>query len=89
MGKVTWDQFNRERPAEFSNYEEAWLALSNGIIKQACDDWKKTRRLRKEIAAFIQSDYFRKISNIDPDYLLKMLEETYPTPQVRTGMVKG
>ena len=86
---ISWDQNDRERPAEFSDYEEAWLALSNAIIKQAADDWRKTKRFRKEIKQFIQSKYFNRISNIDPDYLIKMLEETYPTPQVRTGMVKG
>lgn len=89
MANVTWDQFNRERPAKFTDYEEAWLALSNAIIKQAADDWRKTKRLRPDVVRFIKSDYFKKISDIDPEYLLKMLEETYPTPQPRIGMVKG
>ena len=86
---ITWDEYNRERPAEFTDYEEAWYALSAAILKQTVDDWRKTNRLRPEITRFIKSDYFMKITNIDPEYMLKMLKETYPTPRPMIGMVKG
>lgn len=87
---LTWDMYKRERPESFTDYDEPWRALSCGIVKQACDDYiKGGEKTRKSIIKFIQSDYFRKISNIDPDYLIKSLKKTYPTPRVDTGMVKS
>lgn len=86
---ITWDEYNRERPAEFTDYEEAWFALSAAILKQAVDDWKKTNRLRPEITRFIKSNYFMKITNIDPEYMLKMLKETYPTARPNVGFIRG
>lgn len=77
----------RERPAEFTDSYSCWEALSCAIIRQACRDYKEgLGRTRREVESFIQSEYFQRISNIDPDYLIKNLRETF---KPMTGMIKG
>ena len=78
---------DRERPEQFTDNQSCWELFAAAIIRSACDDYKNfTERGRQEIEKFFRSQYFRSISNIDPDWLIKNLRETYP---VRTGFIKG
>lgn len=74
---------DRERPAAFCPHHEVWQALAAAIIKSACDDYKLyLGHGRQSIERFIRSEYFHRISNIDPDWLIKTLRESF-RPRVR------
>ncbi len=78
---------DRERPAEFYEGNAPWEMLVAAIVKAACDDYKHfSGKGRQGIEKFFRSEYFRTISNIDPDWLIKNLREMYP---VKTGMVRS
>ena len=78
---------DRERPEKFFEGNAPWELLSAAIVRVACDDYKNyTGKGRQVIERFFRSSYFRNISNIDPDWLIKNLREMYP---VRTGMIKS
>lgn len=78
---------DRERPEKFYEGNAPWELLSAAIVRVAVEDYKNfTGRGRVQIEQFFRSSYFRMITNIDPDWLIKNLREMYP---VRTGMVKG
>lgn len=75
---MKWDTNDRERPEKFTDLPYPWEMLSAAIIKAACDDYKEYKgKGRHEVECFIRSDYFKKISNIDPEWLIKNLRETY------------
>lgn len=70
---------DRERPERFCPYHEVWEALSCAIIKTACDDYKVYMgKGRQRIEKFIRSDYFTRISNVDPDWLINHLRQFKP-----------
>ena len=73
---------DRERPSRFAESHVPWELFSAAIIRTACDDYKHSLgRGRQQIEKFIRSSYFRNISNIDPDWLIKKLRETFrPDP---------
>lgn len=48
--------------------------LVSAIIKRAVYDYKNYPKLRAEVRRFIKSDYFRSITDLDPDALLEELE---------------
>ena len=48
--------------------------LAAAIIKQAVVDYKNYPKLRAEVRRFIKSEYFRSITDLDPDALLEELE---------------
>ena len=76
---------DRERPAKFIGQHEPWQALACAIIKCACDDYKEyLGEGRQRIEKFIRSDYFRNISNIDPEWLIANLRQFKP----RIGYVR-
>ena len=78
---------DRERPVHFTDLPGPWEALSCAIIKTACDDYKVSKgKGRREIEEFIRSEYFKKISNINPDWLIKNLREKFK-PDI--GAIKG
>ena len=74
---------DRERPERFTETHAPWELLSAAIVKYACEDYKTALgRERQKIEQFIRSSYFRNISNIDPDWLIKNLRETFrPDPE--------
>ena len=73
---LSWDDKRRERPKEFTDYEYCWQEFSNAIIKQACKDYKEGMgKRRQEVINFVRSEYFRKICDINPEYLIKKLQE--------------
>ena len=84
---MTWDSPDRERPEQFCESSAPWEMLVAAIVKCACDDYKVySGKGRQTIERFFRSEYFRTISNIDPDWLIKNLREMYP---VKTPMIKG
>jgi hypothetical protein len=69
---------DRERPEKFFEGNAPWELLSAAIVRVACDDYKHyTGKGRQQIERFFRSSYFRNISNIDPDWLIKNLRETF------------
>lgn len=48
--------------------------LVSAIIERAVYDYKNYPKLRAEVRRFIKSDYFRSITDLDPDALLEELE---------------
>lgn len=78
---------DRERPEQFCEEIEPWANLAAAIIKLACEDYKWfSWQGRVGLEKFFRSSYFRNISNIDPDWLIKNLREMYP---IKTGIIKG
>ena len=49
--------------------------LANAIIIKAVDDYRKYKRLRSSIARFFKSDWFKILTDIDGEDLLKKLED--------------
>lgn len=69
---------DRERPAEFTELREPWVAFSNAIIRYACDDYKTALgEGRQKIERFIRSTFFSNITSINPDWLIRTLKETF------------
>ena len=78
---------DRERPEKFTEETEPWYAFSTAIIKAACDDYKVYGgNGRQSIERFFRSEYFSRISNIDPEWLIRNLRETF---RPKIGMVRG
>lgn len=74
MGSVTWDEFHRERPKRFTENHAPWEMLAASIIKAAVEDWFRGSKKRKlEVERFLRSDYFSDITDLNPDWLLKMM----------------
>lgn len=48
--------------------------LVSAIIKRAVYDYLNYPKARAEVRRFIKSDYFRSITDLDPDALLEELE---------------
>ena len=83
---MDWESENRERPEQFCPHHEVWESLSCAIVRTACDDYKHYLGSgRQSIERFIQSEYFKRISNIDPDWLIKHLREFKPMQFVRSS----
>ena len=56
----------------------SWKGAQNlvcAILQQAADDYIKHPDMRASIIRFIRSDYFRTITNINPEYFEKKLKE--------------
>lgn len=69
---------DRERPAKFTDNPASWELLAAAIIRMACEDYKFFGgKSRQQIEKFIRSGYFGRISNIDPDWLIRNLRECY------------
>lgn len=53
--------------------------LANAIILQAVKDYKNGYR-RDEIKRFFDSQWFKTLTNIDPDYIMKICRDDSITP---------
>ena len=53
--------------------------LGNAIILQAVKDWKNGYR-REEVERFFYSQWFKTLTNIDPDYIMKICRDDSITP---------
>ena len=56
------------------NYE-CYAELAAAIIEQALKDFKTDEKYRSEVIRFIKSDWFKSLSNLDSNRLIKMLKE--------------
>lgn len=73
---MEWKSKDRERPEQFCPHHEVWQALAMAIIKSACVDYRHyLAGGRKSIEHFIMSDYFDRISDLDPVYLIENLRK--------------
>ena len=57
------------------NTYECYAELATAIIEQALKDFKKDDKYRAEVIRFIKSDWFKSLSNLDSNRLIKMLKE--------------
>ena len=53
----------------------AMYNLVIAILKQAVTDYKRHPEMRAEITRFIRSEYFKKLTNIDPKKFEKLMKE--------------
>ena len=56
------------------NYE-CYAELAAAIIEQALRDFQKDEKYRAEVIRFIKSDWFKALSHLDSERLIKMLKE--------------
>ena len=56
------------------NYE-CYAELAAAIIEQALRDFQKDEKYRAEVIRFIKSDWFKSLSKLDSESLVKMLKE--------------
>ena len=56
------------------NYE-CYAELASAIIEQALRDFQKDEKYRAEVIRFIKSDWFKTLSHLDSERLIKMLKE--------------
>jgi hypothetical protein len=52
-----------------------YRALADAIILKAVDDYRKHKELRGSIAKFFKSDWFKVLTDIDGEHLLKKLKD--------------
>ena len=57
-----------------NNYE-CYAELAAAIIEQALKDFKTDEKYRSEVIRFIKSDWFKTLSHLDSERLIKMLKE--------------
>ena len=57
-----------------NNYE-CYTELAGAIIKRALKDFKTDEKYRSEVIRFIKSNWFKSLSNLDSNRLIKMLKE--------------
>ena len=71
----------------------AYENLANAIIVRACNDYLELaskestlntngRVFKKEIANFFKSQWFHELTNVDPNYLIKILDK-----QIKEGYI--
>ena len=76
---------DRERPERYTENHENWEMFAAAVIKAAVDDYKAfSSKGRQGIERFFRSEYFRILSDIDAEWLIKSLREMYP---VGTGTI--
>ena len=66
-----------------NNYE-CYAELAAAIIEQALKDFKTDEKYRSEVIRFIKSDWFKSLSNLDSNRLIKMLKEYEKNEKNRT-----
>jgi len=52
-----------------------YRALADAIILKAVDDYRGHKELRGSIARFFKSDWFKVLTDIDGEHLLKKLKD--------------
>ena len=57
-----------------NNYE-CYSELAAAIIERALRDFQKDEKYRSEVIRFIKSDWFKSLSKLDSNALVKMLKE--------------
>ena len=67
--------------------EQGWCSLAAAIIKQACDDYRTAiiyglPKQKRECERFFRSQYFKNISNIDPNWLMNKLNNKYEVERI-------
>ena len=65
------------------NYE-CYAELAAAIIEQALKDFKNDEKYRSEVIRFINSDWFKSLSNLDSKQLIKLLKEYEKNEKNRT-----
>lgn len=74
--KVDWDPYARQRPKHMTNNRACWEKLSAAIVGKAIEDYRfGNPKRRQEVERFIRSEYFKEISNIDPEWLIKNMRD--------------
>ena len=66
-----------------NNYE-CYAELAAAIIEQALKDFKTDEKYRSEVIRFIKSDWFKTLSHLDSERLIKMLKEYERNEKNRT-----
>ena len=65
------------------NYD-CYAELAAAIVEQALRDFQKDEKYRSEVIRFIKSDWFKSLSHLDSERLIKMLKEYERNEKNRT-----
>ncbi len=77
--KVDWDPYLRQRPKHMTNNRACWEKLSASIVGKAIEDYKfGDGKTRQEVERFVRSEYFKEISNINHEWLIKNMRDLIP-----------
>lgn len=82
---------------------EPHVALANAIVMQACKDYRKTYRLHirtyrvgdksddnlAELEKFFRSDWYRALTDLDGEYLMKRIREEVLPTEAKTKKAKA
>lgn len=66
------------------NKYECYAELAAAIVEQALRDFQKDEKYRSEVIRFIKSDWFKVLSHLDSERLIKMLKEYERNEKNRT-----
>ena len=68
--------------------KQAWEDLANAVVAQAAEDWKRAKRILRndpkdegakrmlrDTERFFRSEWYRNLTNINPEYLMRKLKE--------------
>ena len=68
--------------------QNPWEALANGIVAQACYDYraalarlkrqprnKSAKIMKEEVERFFRSGWYRELTDVDPEFLMRKLKE--------------
>ena len=74
------------------NLHQNYIALAQAIIKQAAEDWrvaaqKGDEESRRKIENFFRSHWFKCLTDLDGEYLLKRLEREFETSRPKRFFV--
>lgn len=82
---------------------EPHVALANAIVMQACKDYRKTYRLHirtyrvgdkpdeklAELEKFFRSDWYRALTDLDGEYLMKRIREEVLASEAKSKKTKA
>ena len=65
---------------------QGYEQLANAIIIRAVKDYKSgSERTKAECRKFFYSDWFKSLTNVHPDYIMKVCED----PSIKTGQIRS
>ena len=68
---------------------EPHVALANAIVMQACKDYRKTDEKLAEFEKFFRSDWYRALTDLDGEYLMKRIREEVLASEAKSKKTKA
>ena len=67
---------------------DEYLNLANAIIELACKDYIAEKRYRKEVENFFRSDWFKALTDMDGDTILKELKKKVEEKELKRELAR-